>query len=227
MNCWICGALAKTGEHKTKQSDLRDVLGKPTQARPFYYHDGSVRNRPIGSYKGEFLKSSGRLCARCNNEVSQPYDRAWERMSNWLRKRQPPLRPGNTVRMDRIFPMDTARQTRNVHLFFTKLTGCHLIEAGLKFDQAALAKSILSGTPNPYIHLKVGISRTGWLIGTTDLHAATLASNNEVAFAAWVYALGSLVVHVMYAIKGERRNGLINSWHPRTNAKRLTIAAFP
>src|SRR5216683_2911917 len=113
MNCWICGVPATTGEHKTKQSDARAVLGKPTQARPFYYHDKSVRNRRIGSYKGEFLKSSSRLCARCNNEVSQPYDRAWERMSEWLRKRQPPLRPGNTVRMDRIFPMDTARQMRN------------------------------------------------------------------------------------------------------------------
>jgi hypothetical protein len=63
MNCWICGDLATTGEHKTKQSDLRAVLGKPTQAQPFYYHDNKIeRNRRIGSYKGDFLKSPSRLC---------------------------------------------------------------------------------------------------------------------------------------------------------------------
>jgi len=148
-------------------------------------------------------------------------------MSDWLRKRQPPLRPGNTVRMDRIFPIDTVRQMRNLHLYFTKLTGCHLIEAGLQFDQAALAKSLLSGTPNLYIHLKFGVSRTGWLIGMTDLHAATLASNNDLAFAVWAYALGPLVVHVMYAIKSERRQGLVNSWRPQSGSKLLIIAAFP
>jgi hypothetical protein len=58
LDCWICGAPATTGEHKTKQSDLRGVLGKPTQEQPFYYHDKKVRNRPIGSYKGDFLKST-------------------------------------------------------------------------------------------------------------------------------------------------------------------------
>jgi len=35
--CWICGGPAATGEHKTKQSDLRAVLGTPKQEKPFYY----------------------------------------------------------------------------------------------------------------------------------------------------------------------------------------------
>jgi hypothetical protein len=33
--CWICGEPATTGEHKTKQSDLRAVLGTPTPGNPF------------------------------------------------------------------------------------------------------------------------------------------------------------------------------------------------
>ena len=61
MACWICGAAANTGEHKTKQSDLRAVLEKPSQSKPFYYHDKSTQNRPIGSYKRDFLKSQSRL----------------------------------------------------------------------------------------------------------------------------------------------------------------------
>ena len=91
MNCWICGDAATTGEHKTKQSDLRAVLGKPTQAQPFFFHDNARRNHRIGSYKGNFLKSASRLCARCNNQRTQPYDLAWEGMSHFLRTRMPPI----------------------------------------------------------------------------------------------------------------------------------------
>jgi hypothetical protein len=227
MNCWISGAPATTGEHKTKQSDLRAVLGKPTQTRPFYYHDKTLRNRPIGSYKGDFLKSLSRLCAPCNNQRTQPYDLAWERMSNFLRTQAPPLRAGDFVRADRIYPLGADREMQNVHLYFTKVTGCHLVEAGIKFDQAALASSLLTGKPNPYIRLKFGISQTGLLVGATDLCADTLAFDSSAAFAIWVYSLNSLVVHVMYAIVGERRNGLFNAWHPRLGFDQFILADFP
>jgi hypothetical protein len=203
------------------------VLGKPTQAQPFYYHDKNVRNRPIGSYRGDFLKSPTRLCALCNNQRTQPHDRAWERMSEWLRTRTPSVGPGDFVRAGRVYPVGATREMRNVHLYFTKLTGCHLIEAGVKFDQAALANSILSEKPNSYIHLKFGISRAGLSIGMSDLNAATLASNGSLAFAVWVYSLEALVVHVMYAIAGERRDGLVNAWHPRSGSNRFVLADFP
>jgi hypothetical protein len=227
MDCWICGDPATTGEHKTKQSDLRAVLGEPTQARPFFYHDETrVRNRPIGSYRGDFLKSASRLCARCNNQRTQPHDLAWERMSYWLRARTPPIRAGDFVRADRIYSYSATREMRNVHLYFTKLTGCHLVEAGVKFDQITLADSILTGKPNPYIHLKFGISRSGLLVGMSNLEAI-LASDKSLAFAVWIYSLDKLVVHVMYAIADERRDGLINAWHPRSGSNRFIVADFP
>jgi hypothetical protein len=116
---------------------------------------------------------------------------------------------------------------RNVHLYFTKLTGCHLVEASVKFDQTALANSILTGKPNPYIHLKFGISKAGLLLGMSNLETAMLASNNSLAFAVWIYSLGTLVVHVIYAIAGERRDGLINAWHPRSGSNRFILADFP
>jgi hypothetical protein len=102
-----------------------------------------------------------------------------------------------------------------------------LVAAGAKFDQAALAKSILTGKPNPYIHLKFGVSRSGLLVGGSDLKAATLASDNSLAFAVWAYSLGALVIHVMYAIAGERREGLVDSWSPRQGSNRFVLANFP
>ncbi len=227
MDCWICGAAATTGEHKTKQSDLRAVLGQPTQTRPFYFHDKNVRNRPIGSYKGVFLKSQGRLCAPCNNQRTQPHDHAWERMSECLRARKPPFKSGDLVRADRVYPQNATQEMCNVHLYFTKLMGCHLTEAGMNFERATLAKSILSGQPNPLIYLKFGVSRTGSSLGMTDLQVDTLKTDNSVAFAAFAYSLKTLVIHVMYAIANERREGLVGAWHPRLGSNRFVIADFP
>ena len=142
MDCWICGAPANSGEHKIKQSDLRSALRKPSQAQPVYYHDKSTTNRPLGGYDRNFLKSSTFLCARCNNEVTQPYDRAWETLSEVLRARKPPLKPGDLVRINLVFPHEKREKMRFVQLFFAKLSGCHLMAGNLKFDQASLSNSI-------------------------------------------------------------------------------------
>ena len=148
-------------------------------------------------------------------------------MSEWLRLRTPPIQSGNLVRGSRVYPYEATTEMRNVHLYFTKLTGCHLVEVGLKFDQAALAKSILTGKPNPYIYLKFGIGRSGLLLGMSDLKADTLASDDLLAFAVWIYSLDKLVVHVMYAISGETREGLVNAWHPKSGSNRFVLADFP
>ena len=93
--CWICNANeANSGEHKTKRSDLLAVLGNPTQEQPFFYHDLKKANRPVGSLNAKLLKSPVQICAHCNSTRSQPHDRAWEQMSDWLRNRRPPLKVG-------------------------------------------------------------------------------------------------------------------------------------
>lgn len=227
MNCWICGDAADTGEHKTKHSDLRAVLGTPSQKKPVYYHDENIRNRAIGSFKGDFLKSPARLCAHCNNQRTQPHDLAWEQLSNWLRNRNPALKAGEFVQGEHVYARGAGQELLNVHLYFTKLIGCHLVAANANFDRAALAASILNSTPNRYVHLKFGISQSGQLVGNSDLMMATLKPDDAVAFALYAYALGNLVTHVMYAIPGEQRDGLINAWHPRLGTTRLILADFP
>ena len=226
MDCWICGDPATTGEHKTKQSDLRSVLGTPTQAQPYYYHDRTTKNRPVRSFKADFLKSPSRLCAKCNNERTQPYDRAWGELSDWLRTRNPPIKPGSIIRADRVFPYRATEKMRGVQLYFAKLTGCHLVDGNIKFDIASLSNSILSGKISPYIYLKFGLYKDE-IIGSSDLKAATLAADNSCAFATWFYQIGRLAVNVTYAIKTERRQGLVGAWHPASGTNRFVIAEYP
>jgi hypothetical protein len=229
MKCWICGGGATTGEHKIKRSDMRSVLRPPTQADPLYFHDHKTENRWIGSLDAKILKSPGRICACCNNTRTQPHDRAWERMSAWLRTRTPAIAPGAIVRGNRIFPYDTAGQTLNVHLFFLKQFGCLIVEGGISIDPAGFANAILKNRAHPHVYLKFGCAPSldgNAIVGRSDVKTATRSIDGSCAFATWLYHVGDLAVNVMFAADGEQREGLVGAWHPRFGTNRLVIADF-
>jgi hypothetical protein len=89
----------------------------------------------------------------------------------------PPIQGGDIVHADRIYSFGARKEMLNVHLYFTKLTGCHLFESGVIFDQTALAHSILTGRPNTYIYLKFGISRAGLLCRTLTWRCSPLTAH--------------------------------------------------
>jgi hypothetical protein len=226
--CWICNEnIANSGEHKTKRSDLLAVLGKPTQAEPFYYHDIEEPNRPVRGLDAKILKSPVRICTECNSTRTQPHDRAWESMSERLRARR--LKVGDWVRNNRIFPYDTRTKMKNVHLFFLKLTGCMLSEAKanayeVPIDIAPFSEAIMSGRAHPEVHLQFG--RCDGTIGRSNLHLWTSEPRGSV-LAAWLYQLDTIAVSVQFIQAGrfEHRPDL---WHPNshTSSKRFQITDF-
>lgn len=227
--CWICGDNAMTREHRTKRSDLRDVFGTPTQAEPLYLHNAKTRNRPIRSLNAKVLKSPSLICASCNNTRTQPHDRAWERMSKSLRTRIQANALGAVVRANRIFQRDTAREMRNVHLYFVKLFGCHVLEGAIPIDVATFSNAILNEKACPYVYLKFGRDRSlndNAMAGMSDIEAEMRNSDGSCAFATWLYCLEGLAVNVMFAADGEKREGLIDAWHPRFGTNKLVVADF-
>jgi hypothetical protein len=225
--CWICGKNeADSGEHKTKRSDLAAVLGSPTQAKPFYFHDLERRNKPIKSLDAKILKAPVRICHECNTARTQPHDRAWERMSDHLRSRFLVL--DRWVRANRIFPYDTRRQMIDVHLFFLKLFGCMLCEAkanghDVPIDLAPFSKAIMGGRPHAEVHLQIG--KCDGVIGRSNLHCWT--TDHDGVLAGWLYQLDSIAVSVIYARAGhwEHRPDL---WHPHSpsSSRRFLVADF-
>jgi hypothetical protein len=225
--CWICNRNeANSGEHKTKRSDLLAVLGKPTQAQPFYYHDLERRNRPVGSLDAKILKAPIRICAECNNTRTQPHDRAWERMSDRLRARR--LKVGQWLRANRIVPYDTRREMKNVHFFFLKLFGSMICEAKadgyeVPIDTAPFSLAIMSERPHPEVHLQFG-SYDG-TVGRSNLHC--WKTEHGSVLGAWLYELETIAVSILFVQAGrfEHRTDL---WHPNshTSSKRLQIADF-
>jgi len=223
--CWICGDIATTGEHKTKRSDLRDVFGAPTQTAPLFYHDGIRKNRPVGSLNAKVLKSSARLCANCNNVRTQPYDFAWAKLSKALRTRRPGLAAGMSIRANTVYPYDTARCRRHVHLYFVKLFGCHIEAMNMTLDIKGFSHAILTDTAHPNVYLKFGVGKEGQ-VGSSDVWLSVPAAAGSSAFATWYYWVDKLAVNVMFGQDGEKRQGLLGAWHPRSGTNKLVIGDF-
>jgi hypothetical protein len=223
--CWICGEPADSGEHKTKRSDLKAVFGKPTQSQPLFYHDNTRKNRRVKSLDAKLLKSPDRICQRCNNTRTQPHDLAWQRLSEFLAQHSE-VQCGGFLRCDRVFP-DFARQhMREVHLYFAKLFGCLILEGDLRIDLAPFAKAILEGRCHPNLYLKFGRPSDDPRISVGRSDVWAWPTQGPIAFATWFYSLPHVWVNVMFAVPGQRRDGLVGAWHPSHGTKRLLIADF-
>ncbi|WP_155626239.1 MULTISPECIES: hypothetical protein [Burkholderia cepacia complex] len=232
MKCWICGAEdAATREHMAKASDLKALFGKATQAKPLFFGASDHPSRPrrrnvkVASLKSDRLKFAHRICLTCNSKLTQPYDYAWEYASRQLCDAEPQLLRAGSFRANWLFSYDTGRCMRCMHLYFTKLFGCLVVEGGIPIDVAPIARALVDGRPHPHIYLAFGhLPMPVAVVGGSDVEAAQL--NGQVTFATWLYHVGDLAVNVLYALPGEQREGLKVAWHPRLGAKRLRFSRF-
>ena len=215
MKCWICGNEASTGEHMTKASDLRSLFGQRSQKNPLFLHSKSNINQRVPGINSNILKSKALICAFCNNERTQPYDLAWEKLSTYLRNHQPPIRPKMKINLKSIFPGKVHRSMLFVHLFFLKLFGCHIVENSIPIDITLFSSGIINGEAHPKLYLAfeaITDQRCHKIAGRTSIQTAQI--NGHVSYAVWLYDVGRLSVHVIYAEPYEQRRGLQGAWHP-------------
>jgi len=230
MTCWICGDPSDSAEHKVKRSDLKSVAGNLSQSDPIYLHTATRKNKQVRSLDSKTLKYSPSLCQYCNNTRTQPYDLAWQSLSETLRFKQPPITVGQRIRANRIFPYNTKHAMRNVHLYIVKLLGCMLVEGGVtQIDIQPFANAILTNRIHPNVYAAFGPAPKGEseekvIAGSSDLKLALLGET--CAFGASIHHVDNLWVRVMYAIDGEARQGLVGAWTPKFGSKRLLMEDF-
>lgn len=224
MKCWICGDEARTGEHTIKRSDLRAIFGHVSQNRPLYRHTYKKRNVPIKGLNVELLKSGGRLCEHCNNQNTQPFDRAWECFSAALRTKTN-IHSGGRIDLGKVFPGSVKKSMLHVHLYFVKIFGCLIAENALSIDITGFSQAILNTVAHPKVHLAIsplthGLSNAS--VGYSDLHFADLSG--RIVYATWLLTLDKFTVRIIYADPTESRKGLIDSWHPSSITKCLRVS---
>lgn len=121
--CWWCGnADPLTSEHKFKRADL---------ARMWDPNDGllwgSDQETQIvrSARKSKQVRFSPSLCAPCNNRRSQPFDRAYQRFSDYVWER-PSLWRSRWLNMQAVFGESWETDVGNLARYFVKHMGCRM-----------------------------------------------------------------------------------------------------
>lgn len=159
--------------------------------------------------------------------MTSNYDKAWQHLSEYFRYRNPLIKAGSYLRFSKIFGGNPKEKMLWVHLYFVKLFGCAINDQDIKIDLSNLSKSILNNFANPNINISFSISNhlsKFNMAGPSDIQC--IEDGNRVVYAQWCYTLGAINVIIIYAEFGQDRNGLVNSWNPQMNTKRIYISDF-
>ena len=229
MNCWICGNPdADSHEHITKASDLKSLFGHVSQINPIYVNSNYEKNLRLPSIKKpKLLKFKKPICSNCNNSLTSEHDKAWQHLSVYLRFRNPPIKATDYVRFSKIFADKAKQKMLLAHLYFVKLFGCIINEYDIKIDLSILSKSILNNIANPNIFISFSVSNylnQFNMAGPSDIQC--VLENDRVVYAQWLYTVGAINLTIIYSEQGQDRLGLINSWNPKMNTKRIYIKDF-
>lgn len=227
MLCWICGNEGTTGEHLIKSSDLRLQFKEVSQDFPLYFHSERKRNIPVGSLKAKRLKSKALICNHCNSALTQPYDQAWEKLSQYLNENFQRISSKGVVNLSKVFPGNVKASMLNVQLYFVKAFGCKVVESGAPLPIKEFSISLIEGKAHKNIHIGLGKDIKESSInhaGQTEIHSLNLGE--ESVFASWMYVIDKVAVNVIYADKFKHPNVMNNTWHPDTITKLLKLKKF-
>lgn len=229
--CWICGARpADSGEHRFKASDMRLVAPRVSQATPvFLQRDSKATNDRVGSAKANKLKFAKSICTGCNNALTQPYDFAWEQLSEYLLANWPMIVKRGSFDLSKPFPGGTRAATLNVHLFFVKLFGCKLHAEGKVIDLVPFSKALLTGTAHDEVNITVANSAVGdgrVLMYDSEIYTMTEKGSGELHGAVWLYLLHPVAVKVHYIKAGAKLHAVGHPWHPSRPGKIVKLSPY-
>jgi hypothetical protein len=129
-NCWICGKLADSAEHKIKKSDIVRIHGTGS------YKNGEVLLHqkesftPIQGSNSKLVKYNKILCSDCNNSFSQPFDKAYDRFIDYICENKALVLKRRFVNFQEVYGDNFADEQRNLYKYFVKSFGCRLAHYG-------------------------------------------------------------------------------------------------
>lgn len=129
--CWICGLPADSAEHRIKKSDLTTLHG----SGPYKDSNALVLLRagkqiPIQGPNSKYVKYDKSLCCKCNNEFTQPFDRAYEKFIEYIRANKSIILKKRFIDFEDVYGSDCETGQRNLFKYLVKSFGCRLIDAG-------------------------------------------------------------------------------------------------
>jgi hypothetical protein len=113
-----------------------------------------------------------------------------------------------------------------VHLYFVKLFGCQIMEAGIPIDISTFSNAILEGESHPNIYLSFGRLRDVGFKNAGGSDVTVKSLKGKPIAAAWMYHIENMCVKVTYAAEGIKLQNLDRLYNPRLGAKQLLLEDF-
>jgi hypothetical protein len=137
-NCWICGDIADSKEHKFKASDLKRFYGKKFDC--YYIQESAVQ---IESYKDRVLKFPEVICTECNVTRTRKHDDAYDIFINYCHNNYDFLLETKELNFENIYGINWVEEKRNLYRYFAKHAGCKIVTSEYPQDLTDLSEFIL------------------------------------------------------------------------------------
>lgn len=175
------------------------------------------------------LTFNERICGHCNNQHTQPYDKAWEQLSAYLQANWRDISRRGQFDLSKPFPGQTRAAALNVHLYFVKLFGCKLNEDSIPIDLRPFSAALMSRAPHPEVKIVVcDASRRGIdLVLMHDSEVHTMRDRDGALHGAvWMYIVHPVAIKVGWIEAGKPLCLLGNKWHPSSPSKIVKLSSF-
>lgn len=214
--CWICGVLAKSGEHIPKSATLREVFGAVSQEKPLYYSNNKRHNLKLQSVNSKYVKFRV-LCDECNTGRTQSYDLAWDQLWRYLSSNDSFLAIGSWIHRSRFFSSCSAARMVDLHLYVVKLIRCIASSKDLNIDMIGLADAV--GRRKPYPWVFFGIGKRVWLtekklVVLSDPIVIKDEATGKCIFVEFFLVIDRWEFQFIYAAPGHLYDGMKNCWNP-------------
>lgn len=140
MKCWICGAPATTGEHKLKRSLIATINGRgPYQGSNEMSHVLEDGIRKLQGPDSDLIKYQNVLCAECNNERSQRFDRAYDDFFSFILTNEKEILARRIIDLASVYKTEWRQRQTYLYKYFVKLFGCDLAANGMPVPRDLVA----------------------------------------------------------------------------------------
>lgn len=219
QKCWICEEReADSREHKAKASDLRSIFGKnPAKPIFLYQRDAFDQHRTkkikLQGSNDIKLKWSKSLCRRCNDTLTQPYDRAWEVFLKRAQSFSNVWGHDFSLMLSRAFGDMRRDGWVNLHLYFAKAFGCAIFEAnklGAGLPHLKMFANSIRAR-NPVLNFYLTVQHADQVQGVAIQALDFIVFGQQLS---WAYRVDDLAVLMAYLPDGRETAKSLGLSHP-------------
>jgi hypothetical protein len=129
--CWWCGGEADSREHRHKASDLRREFSAEEYQAGDIILSRSGEPVDLRGPNAQIAKFGHNFCARCNNERSQLFDRAYDRFIEWFLANEAAVEDSGLIPLTDVFE-DWEEGSTLVISYYAKHAGCRIADLGYR-----------------------------------------------------------------------------------------------